>query len=301
MAFCRASYAQQDPAFVHYWEIKPQWNPAAAGRSDQLSVNAIYQVHALGYDDAGGTMYAGADMAFQLGKTRHGVGLIFQNDEFGLFSNKRFSVQYSYHFKLFGGRMSIGVEGDMVQESIEGSKADLADSGDPAFPSTDVDGSRFDLSAGIYYNHREKWWAGLSVLHATAPEILVGDVYKYEVKRLYNFSAGYNIKLKSPFFKVVPSTMLRYDGADFRADITGRVIYQRENKLLYAGASWSPQHSATLFVGGSFHGIQIGYAYEANTSGLGLEAGNHEIILSYRMPIDLQKHGKNVHKSVRWL
>ena len=301
MAFCRASLAQQDPAFVHYWEIEPQWNPAAAGRSDQLSVNAIYQLHALGYDDAGGTMYAGADMAFQLGKTRHGVGLVFQNDEFGLFSNKRFSVQYSYHFKLAGGRMSIGVEGDMVQESVEGSKADLADSGDPAFPSTDVNGSRFDLGAGIYYNHRDKWWAGLSVLHATAPEILVGDIYKYEVKRLYNFSAGYNIKLKSPFFKVIPSTMLRYDGADFRADITGRVVYQRENKLLYAGASWSPQHSATLFVGGSFHGIQIGYAYEANTSGMGLEAGNHEIILSYRMPIDLQKHGKNVHKSVRWL
>ena len=69
----QAVWAQQEPAFIHYWDMEPQYNPAAVGRSPQLSISAAYQTHASGYKDAGGTMYAGADMAFQIGKTRHGV------------------------------------------------------------------------------------------------------------------------------------------------------------------------------------------------------------------------------------
>jgi len=292
--------AQQDPVFAHYWDLEPQFNPAAAGRSDRLSINAAYQSHAAGFEDAGGTMYAGADIALRLGRTRHGVGAVFQNDEIGLFSHKRFSLQYSYHFDLWGGRLSIGAEADMLQESIEGSKADLAEGSDPAFPANDVNGSRFDASAGLYYKHRN-WWVGLGVQHLTAPTIAIGETNEYSVKRLYNLTGGYNIKFRNPLLTMVPGAMLRYDGTEFRADITGRIIYQREQKRLYCGATYSPQHSATFFIGGMFHGVDLSYAYEANTSGMGLGAGQHEITLAYRLPLNLQKKGKNLHKSVRYL
>ncbi len=106
--------AQQDPAFLHYWSLAPQYNPAAVGRNPQLCINGAYQAHASGFEDAGGTMYAGADMAFRLGNTLHGIGAVFQNDEFGLFSHQRFSVQYAYRFKLFGGQLAVGVEADML-------------------------------------------------------------------------------------------------------------------------------------------------------------------------------------------
>ena len=274
-----AAWGQQDPVFAHYWELETQLNPAAAGRSDQLSINAAYQSHAMGYDDAGGTMLAAADMTFQLGRTRHGVGAVFQNDEIGLFSHKRFSLQYSYHFRLFGGRLSIGAEADMLQESIEGSKADLADANDPAFPSSDVEGSRFDVAAGLYYVHGP-WYAGLAAQHLTAPTILVGETNEYRVKRAYNFMAGYNIRFKNPLLTIVPSAIVRYDGSELRADVTGRLIYQRESKRLYGGVSYSPQHSATFFVGGTFHGVDLSYAYEAFTGGMGLGAGQHEITVS---------------------
>lgn len=301
LTLCATSaWAQQDPAFAHYWDLEPQYNPAAAGRSDQLSINAAYQSHATGYDDAGGTMYAGADMAFQIGKTRHGVGAIFQNDEIGLFSNKRFTLQYSYHFQLWGGRLSIGAEADMLQLSIEGSKADLEDASDPAFPTTDINGSRIDASAGLWYQHK-RWYAGLGVQHLTAPEITIGETNKYQVERLYNFTAGYNIRFRNPLFTIAPSAMLRLQGREFRADLTARLIYAREKKRIYGGATYAPQHSVTLFVGGMFHGVDLSYAYEANTSGMGLEAGQHEVTLSYRLPLNLQKRGKNLHKSVRYL
>lgn len=293
--------AQQDPSFAHYWEVEPQFNPAAAGRSDQLSINGSYQTHAVGYDDAGGTMYAGADMAFQLGKTRHGVGVVFQNDEIGLFSHKRLSAQYSYHFNLFGGRLSIGAEADMLQEGIEGSKAIFPENdSDDAFPSSDINGSRFGASAGLYYAHRN-WYAGIGVMHLLAPTILIGETNEYALRRQYNFTGGYNIRLRNPLLSIVPTTLVRYDGFEWRADVTARLVYSYEKRRLYLGAGYSPERSVTFYVGGSFHGIDLGYAYEAFTSGLGFGAGQHELVISYRMPVNMQKKGKNLHKSVRYL
>lgn len=292
--------AQQDPAFVHYWQMPTQSNPAAAGQSPQLTINGAMQMHAAGYEDGGSTMFAGADMAFQIGNTRHGVGAIFQNDQFGLFSHKRFSLLYAYHFKLWGGTLSIGGEADMLNESLNGSKADLGDGNDPAFPTTDLNGSKFDASAGLLYTHK-RWHVGIGAQHLTAPTVFLGETNEYKVKSLYNLTAGYNIRTKMPFFTIAPSVMLRYDGSAFRADITGRVQYEHGKKRLYGGLNYAPQHSVAGFVGGTFHGVDLSYSYEANTSGMGLGAGQHEITLAYRLDLNLGKKGKNVHRSVRYL
>ena len=167
------AFAQQDPSLSHYWLIEPQLNPATVGRSPQLSITAAMQTHAMGYEDGGSTMYAGADMAFQLGKTRHGVGAIFQNDAIGLFSHQRFTLQYAYHFKLWGGTFSIGAEADMLNETLKGSKSDLGDANDPAFPTTDISGSKFDASVGLYYAHR-RWSVGVAMQHITVPTVTLG-------------------------------------------------------------------------------------------------------------------------------
>lgn len=295
-----SAFAQQDPALSHYWLIEPQLNPAAVGRSPQLNITAAIQTHAAGYENGGSTMYAGADMALQLGRTRHGIGAIFQNDAIGLFSHKRFTVQYAYHFKLWGGTFSIGAEADMLNESLNGSKADLGDANDPAFPTTDLSGSKFDASVGLYYMHRH-WNVGIAIQHLTAPTIYLGETNQYKVKSAYNLMGGYNIPLRNSFYTITPSALLRYDGSAFRADITARVQYNHAKKQLYAGLGYSPQHSVTGFVGGRFHGIDLGYSYEANTSGMGLGAGQHEITLGYHLDLNLSKKGKNVHRSVRWL
>lgn len=295
-----AVQAQQDPAFLHYWQLEPQYNPAAAGRADQLNITAAYQSHASGFDDAGGTMYAGADMAFRLGKTRHGVGVVFQNDNIGVFAHQRFSLQYAYHLRLFGGVLAIGAEADMLNESVDGAKADLEDSGDAAFPASSVSGSKFDATAGLRYA-RGPWYVGLSAQHLTAPVILLGETNELHVKSYYNLLAGYNIRPRIPLLTIAPSVLLRYDGSDLRADITARLIYSNDKKRLYGGANYSPQRSVALFFGGTFHGIDMSYSYEAFTSGLGLESGQHEVTLGYRLDLNLGKKGKNRHKSVRFL
>lgn len=292
--------AQQDVAFLHYWRMETQWNPAAVGQSPQLSIQGAVQTHAMGYEQAGSTMWAGADMAFALGRTFHGVGAMFLNDNIGLFSHKRFSLQYAYHQPWRGGTIALGLQADMLQEGIDGSKADLGDKNDPAFPTTQVNGSAFDLSVGSYYQ-RKGFRLSAAYHHLAAPTVRLGETHELPIRGVLNVGTQYNIRTSSPLFTITPSAMLRSDFTDYRVDLTLRGQYKFENRLIFGGINYAPQRSVGLFVGGTLQGIDISYGYEANTSGLGLGAGQHEIVIAYRLPIDLGKKQRNLHKSVRWL
>jgi bacteroidetes-specific putative membrane protein len=292
--------AQQDVAFLHYWRMETQWNPAAVGQSPQLSIQGAVQTHAMGYEQAGSTMWAGADMAFALGRTNHGVGAMFLNDNIGLFSHKRFSLQYAYHQPWRGGTIALGLQADMLQEGIDGSKADLGDKNDPAFPTTQVNGSAFDLSVGSYYQ-RKGFRLSSAYHHLAAPTVRLGETHELPIRGVLNVGTQYNIRTSSPLFTITPSAMLRSDFTDYRVDLTLRGEYKFENRLIFGGINYAPQRSVGLFVGGTLQGIDISYGYEANTSGLGLGAGQHEIVIAYRLPIDLGKKQRNLHKSVRWL
>lgn len=292
--------AQQDVAFLHYWRMETQWNPAAVGQSPQLSIQGAVQTHAMGYEQAGNTMWAGADMAFALGRTYHGVGAMFLNDNIGLFSHKRFSLQYAYHQPWRGGTIALGLQADMLQEGIDGSKADLGDKNDPAFPTAQVNGSAFDLSVGSYYQ-RKGFRLSAAYHHLASPTVRLGETHELPIRGVLNVGTQYNIRTSSPLFTITPSAMLRSDFTDYRVDLTLRGQYKFENRLIFAGINYAPQRSVGLFVGGTLQGIDISYGYEANTSGLGLGAGQHEIVIAYRLPIDLGKKQRNMHKSVRWL
>ena len=292
--------AQQDVAFLHYWRMETQWNPAAVGQSPQLSIQGAVQTHAMGYEQAGSTMWAGADMAFALGRTNHGVGAMFLNDNIGLFSHKRFSLQYAYHQPWRRGTIALGLQADMLQEGIDGTKADLGDKNDPAFPTTQVNGSAFDLSVGSYYQ-RKGFRLSAAYHHLAAPTVRLGETHELPIRGVLNVGTQYNIRTSSPLFTITPSAMLRSDFTDYRVDLTLRGEYKFENRLIFGGINYAPQRSVGLFVGGTLQGIDISYGYEANTSGLGLGAGQHEIVIAYRLPIDLGKKQRNLHKSVRWL
>lgn len=293
-------YAQQDAQYMQYWKTETKWCPAAVGRTPEMAVNAAVQSHAIDFENAGMTMFAGADMAFQLGKSRHGVGAYFYNDTFGLFSQMTFAAQYAYHFKMAGGVFSIGADAQLLSDGIKGSKAELGDGSDPAFPTTDLTGTGFDVSAGLYYQ-RKNLGIGLSARNLLGTTVMMGETNEFHRKRQFNLSSSYNIRLKSPLYTVTPSVMFRTDLADYRADVTCRVQYQYEGRRMYGGVNYAPLHSVGLFFGGTIQGMDLCYSFEANTQGIGMIYGQHEVTLAYRMPVELGKKGRNLHKSVRWL
>ena len=95
--------------------------------------------------------------------------------------------------------------------------------------------------------------------------------------------------------------LARTDATAWRVDVTARVRYSYEKRIMYAGVSYSPTNSVTVLIGGNFHGVSLGYSYEIYTSAISFGNGSHEIFIGYQTDIDLQKKGRNRHKSVRLL
>ena len=291
---------QYDASFAHYWAMEPSFNPAAVGKESKVNVAGAYNMTLTGFENNPRTMYAAGDLPFYFLKTYHGVGARFMSDQLGLFDHTSFALQYAVRFKLFGGMLGVGLNLGLLSEKFDGSKVDTETPSDPAFPSTEVSGTGVDLGTGLYYVHRN-WYAGVSVLHVNAPTVDIGETQSFKIDRTYYLTGGYNIRLRNPFLSIHPSVLARTDATAWRVDVTGRVKYTHEKKMLYAGVSYSPTNSVTALIGGNFHGVCLGYSYEVYTSAISIGNGSHEIFIGYQTDIDLQKKGRNRHKSVRLL
>lgn len=294
------SQAQYDVSFSHYFDMEPSFNAAAVGKSPKLNIAAAYAMQMAGFKRNPNTMYAGADAQFLLMKQFHGAGVQFMNDQIGLFSHKRLALQYAFKLKLFGGQLSTGISAGLLSESFDGTKVDLEESNDPAFSSSKVDGNSVDLAAGLYYSHRN-WYVGVSAQHLNSPCVKLGETNELQVDATYYLTGGATIRLRNPFLTIQPSFLVRSDLSGYRGDITGRLVYTNEKKMMYAGVSYAPTISTTVLIGGKFHGIVLGYSYEIYTSAINPGNGSHEIFIGYQMDLNLQKKGRNMHKSVRVL
>ena len=292
--------AQQDVSFGHYWAMEPSFNPASVGKEDKLNAVVAYAMQLAGFEHNPKTMYAAADMPFYAINTYHGVGVQIINDDIGLFSHKRVGLQYAYKKSLFGGTLSAGVQALMLSEGFSGSKMDVIDDGDDALPKSDINGTGFDLGAGLYYHHRN-WYAGFSALHLNSPRVELGETNELNISSTYYLTGGYNIRLRNPFLTIHTSALGRTDGVAWRADFTGRLKYSHEKKVMYAGVTYSPTISVTVLIGGDFHGIHLGYSYEVYTSAINIGNGSHELFVGYQTELNLYKKGRNLHKSVRYL
>ena len=87
----------------------------------------------------------------------------------------------------------------------------------------------------------------------------------------------------------------------YRGDVTARLVYTNDKKVMYAGVAYSPTNSVTFLIGGMVHGIMLGYSYEVYTSAISPGNGSHELFVGYQTDVNLVKKGKNRHKSVRIL
>lgn len=292
--------AQYDVSFSHYFDMEPSFNPASIGKENKLNVAAAYAMDLAGFKHNPRTMYIAGDMPFYMMNSYHGVGAQLLNDQIGLFKHQRISVQYANKQRLFGGTISAGVQAGFITESFDGSGLDLETASDPAFITSEVNGNALDLAFGLYYQ-RKRWYAGVSVQHLNAPLVELGETNELQIDRTYYLTGGYNIKLRNPFVTIPTSVLVRSDGVAYRADVTARLLYNHDEKVMYAGAAYSPTNSVTILIGGQLHGINVGYSYEFYTSAINPGNGSHELFVGYQTNLNLYKKGRNKHKSVRLL
>lgn len=292
--------AQQDVSFAHYWAMEPSFNPAAVGKENKINAAGAYALQMAGFEHNPKTMYFAGDMPFYAFGQRHGVGLQLINDDIGLFSHKRVGIQYAFKKSLFGGTLSLGLQASLLSESFKGSELDLNDTSDQLFTKADITGTGIDFSAGLYYQHGA-WYVGVSALHVTSPTVEMGERNEFLISPTYYLTGGYNIQLRNPFLSIQTSVLGRTDGVAWRADVTGRLKYTHEKRVMYAGLSVSPTNSVTVIVGGNIHGVHLGYSYEIYTSAISPGNGSHELFVGYQTELNFVKKGRNLHKSVRIL
>ena len=295
-----AAQAQFDTHFTHYWALQGYYNPAVAGLSGRLNIYGTYAMQMAGYTNAPATMLVGADMVLPTEKKNQAVSANLYNESIGLFTNQRLFAGYAYRFDLLGGRLAIGASVGSLEQKFDGSKVEAEEAGDDAFPSSEVDGMGLDLTAGMHYIH-PLFYAGMSVLHVTAPTIELGETHEIKIDPTLYFSGGCNIQLKNPLLSIQPSLQVMTDLQAWRADLTVRGTYTYDEKRYYAGLTYSPMTSVAILLGGEINSVTFGYAYELFTSGVGLIHGSHDLYVGYVMDLDLFKKGKNKHKSIRIL
>lgn len=304
--------AQNDVQFTQYWAVPSYYNPGATGEIDFVRIRAGARLQWLGIENAPKSFLVSGDTPLKIGKKRIGVGVNMTQESIGLFSNMLINAQASYKLKLFKGTLSIGVQGGYYNSKFKGSEVYLPDgddfhqSTDEAIPTQDVAGNAFDLSAGIWYNHKH-FYLGVSGLHLLEPTVRLdtegtetaSETSQFEtvLKRALYFTAGGNIPIKNTLFEMHPSMMLKTDFSDFTAEVTLRASYKR---FMYFGVGYRYNDAVSAMVAAEFKNFFLGYSYDYPTSAISrASSGSHELILGYQVKLDFSGKNKNKHRSIR--
>lgn len=308
-----AALAQNDVLLTHYFEAPSLCNPAATGLSDMVRARVGSRLQWVGVENAPKTFLGVADTPFKIGRQRFGGGMDIVQESFGLYSTLGAGIQISYKLKLLGGTLSLGLRPGVLSAKFRGSDVFIPDDDDyhedtdEAIPRSDMSGTAFDLSAGVWYTRRA-FWAGISATHLNSPvvrfsadntagtEESVRD-YEFGPERTLYLIAGGNIAVKNTLFEVLPSAMLMTDFTFTRVLATARIRYR---KFLSAGLGYRQDDAVSLILGVEFRGFSLSYSYDWSTSAIARASnGSHEIFAGYSVKLDLGEKNKHKQKSIR--
>ena len=299
-AFANA-HAQYDVHFTHYWNMLGFYNPAAAGSTGKLWGYGAYSNQMTGFDNNPKTMLLHIDSPIPFVSGDHSLGVGVLNDMIGLFTNQHLYMNYAYAMKVFDGRLAAGLQLGLLNAEFDSKNIEFGgDKNDPAFPSGQANGNKFDVGFGVLYQHKY-FYAGISAFHLNAPLIELGERNEIQIDPYLNFMAGGNIPLKNTLLSIQPSLMVMTDLVAWRADISAKATYCYNEKEFFGGITYSPTTSVAAFLGFEMMNITLSYGYEIFTSGVGAANGNHDIYIGYKIDFGTFKKGKNKYNSIRIL
>jgi type IX secretion system PorP/SprF family membrane protein len=282
--------AQQDPQFSQNMFNRLWVNPATAGSNDAICANLLYRSQWAGFEGSPQSGVLSIDAPFA--KNKFGVGLSINTDEIGFEQNLTAKLALAYRMDLGGGKLSFGVDGGIVQNTINGSKFTAPDGvqGDPAIPQNSVSGGAFDLSAGVHYQS-ETFFAGVSSTHMLESAIDL-DSYSKVFRRHYYGMVGYTFEV-SPTVSLKPMVFVKNVTNNTTVDVNVNAHF---NSKYWAGLSWRNQDAIVLMAGVTLmENLRIGYAYDYTTSELkNYSNGSHEVMLGYcfnvkkRVPVSIK-------------
>ena len=269
------SVAQQDPQFSQNMFNRLWVNPASAGSSEAICASLLYRSQWVSFDGAPKSAVIGIDAP--LANNKLGVGLSINRDEIGFEDALTAKLALAYRFDVGNGKLGVGVDAGLLQNSLGGDFIAPTNQNDPSIPKNTVSGTTFDLGAGVYYN-TEKLYVGLSSTHLMESEVDL-DKFSKTYRRHYYGMLGYTFEL-TPSVALKPMVFVKNVTDNTTIDVNVNAHF---NNKYWAGLSWRNQDAVVAMIGMTFmENFKVGYAYDFTTSGLkDYSNGTHEIMLGY--------------------
>ena len=292
LLFGGSLFAQNDVQYTHYLFNKLGYNPAYAGSAGVPVATAIYRNQWLGLDKAPTTGTINYHTPIQCG--RGGLGFGFTSDRAAIFRNNRLDAAYSYKFNTSEkGILSLGIGAQFEMGRANYQDTNPLDGGDQVIlgGSDEFSQNRFNLGAGIYYEHNNKFYVGLSV-----PQLLnttffqdvniSGDIADFHT---YYLMLGFVTDLSSKV-KLMPGTLVSFQGnAPFEWDVNANLIFMDK---FWLGFNYRLGDSFDALVQYQLtKDLRAGFAYDFTTSELNnFSNGTIEFMLTY----SFNNHSNNI-------
>ena len=300
-----AVFAQQEPQFSHNMFNNMGINPGYAGLRGAICATGLVRQQWLGFNDAEENslnpetylLNVDAPLPFIKG----GLALGFMQDKLGYENSVGVKISYSYHLKMYGGKLGLGVQAGFLDKRIDFSRFTPISEGDPVLTGSAEETHMFaDFSLGAFYLTDNRSWAGLSFSQLRQAKGQIGES-NHMLKRHAYFTGGYNMALpNNPMFELTPSVLVKTDLASVQLDINAMVMY---NKRFWGGVSYRLQDAVVFLFGLNIEQISVGYSYDFTTSPLGRRGrsfGSHEIMLQYCFDLGLDRI-REIQRNVRFL
>ena len=285
IVFCVLSLsAQQDPQFSQNMFNKLANNPGYAGSTSGISTSVLHRSQWMGFDDEGAaasTQNFSVDAEVPI--LNGGVGLNIVKDNIASFSNLGIQASYAYRTQLGFGQIGMGMSVGMYQSGLNGGALRPSQGGDPVIPTGDVNGSKLDIGAGVYFNN-QNMYIGLSSAHMTEPTIEWSDGQSFNLARHYFLISGYNYEINSQF-SLHPSIYLKHDGATSQLDVNTNLIY---NNKMWSGLSYRIDEGVIILAGMNINeNLRFGVGYDVTI--VNPMSNSFEFMLGYNFKVKTTK------------
>lgn len=299
-----ASHGQQLQQYTQYMFTKLAYNPGYAGAGNGICVTGLVRQQWVGFKetDAEGNSTNVAPETYLISvhspikALRGGLGATIVQDQIGHYNDVSLNIMYAYQTTMGVGDLGIGLQLSLLNKSIDFGSLNANDGTDPLLngkgEETDM---YFDVGLGLYYRVPDNYYLGLSVLQLL--ESKKNDGTEFRLRRQINAVAGYEFSFpNTPALDVLPSVMIKTDGASTQYDLTTLLRYKNQ---FWGGITYRFQDAVAFIIGLDYKNFNIGYSYDFNTSAIST-TGTHEIRASYCFKIEVDKV-KKIYRNTRFL
>jgi len=297
--FALSANAQQDFLTTQFWNTYTHINPATSGLEYDHFGTIMYRRQ---WDKVNGapediianySTVLGRGLRVQPLKSRHGLGINFNQSSIGFTRSTELNLNYNYQITLgtrkgAAQRLSIGLSAGIAEFRMDPEWVPPTTLNDASLP-TAFSVIEPNFNAGIAYKGKTLF-AGVGVTHVSAPSFTSSDPLNpvtYNSARHYYAMGAYSFILgEKGAFELKPQLIVRTDAVKISSDINLLASYTIADKQrIWIGAGYRTSDAIAFMAGWDiFKRYRIGYSYDYTINKLSsISRGSHEFVLGFML------------------